>query len=219
MHHSPQFNSASPRVFDAPIARATPSLTSGFGAVMEQEHDLQSSTGGYFGPEDDLEVDAIDQVLRDQRVQLGANISLLERRYEMLPHPVRFQALRTRLRPPTKARRVSAQENVLDLLRDLLAQHLGLLGNIDILIAHAPGGCPGGLLLGEMARNHEDMAWKLSGFLKEVLSVRDLVPIPITAETNVRATGGAEMSWENEGGAPLPLPTVARATTNESQGG
>ena len=212
MHDSLSLNSPRPIVFETPIARATPSLTSGYGAVMEQENDLQSSTGGYFGPEDGLEVNAIDQVLRDQQVRLGTNISLLERRYETLPHPVRFQALRTRLRPPAKARRVSERPDVLALLRELVAQHLRLLDSIDVLIAHDAGGLRGGHLLAEMARNHEDMAAMLTVLLKEVLSVRDLVPTPVVAEAAVSVPGPAEISWENEGGAPRTLPPSAPAT-------
>jgi hypothetical protein len=212
MYEPPQFNAPKPHVFATPIACATPSRPSGFGAVMEQENDLQSSTDGYLGPLDGLEVNALDQVLRDQHARLGANISLLERRYETLPHPARFQALRTRLHPPAKARRVSERPDILDLLRNLVAQHRSLLSNIDVLIAHGTGESRGGHLMTEMARNHEAMAGMLSGLLNDMLSVRDLVPIPIIAQAPVRAAGSAEVSWENEGGAPLAVPAVVRLT-------
>ena len=61
---------------------------------MEQEHDLQSSTQGYLGAARGPHSNALDRILRNQQVRLGANLALLEKRYEMCRTPRAFQAPR-----------------------------------------------------------------------------------------------------------------------------
>src|SRR4051812_34145327 len=67
------------------------SRLSGFGSVMEQERDLQTSTTGYLGVDNGIHAVAIDRMLRNQGERLEGNITLLEQRYEMLPQPSRFK--------------------------------------------------------------------------------------------------------------------------------
>ena len=182
---------------DDPVRR---SLTSGFGAVMEQERDLQASTLGCVGAETGPRSTDVDRILRHQETQLGANIALLGQRYEMLPSPGRFRALQGKARPP--ARRVAGAADDDDPLRALIAQHVGLLGNIDVLIAQRPDGQRGELILNEVARNHEEMAWMLTALIKEDESVRDRLPSPVIAAAAPAPTPGTtEGNWENEGGA------------------
>lgn len=173
-----------------------PPLTSGFGTVMEREYDLQALTRNYVGTASGPHAAAIDRILRVQQEKLGANIALLGERYETLPHPVRFDALR---RHPAIAR-TSAEAEPLCALPALVAQHLGMLGNINTLIAQREDGERGELILTEVARNHEEMAWMLTALLKEDESVRDRLPLPVTA--TAPAAGSSEAGWENEGGAP-----------------
>ena len=189
---------------------AQPSVTSGFGAVMEQERDIQSSTDGYLGVSHGPRSTAINRILGHQQTQLGANIALLEERYEMLPHPVRFQVLREKRIHLTHARRAAALEDGGVFLPALVAQHLNLLRNIDALITQRPDGQRGELILAEIARNHEEMAWVLTALIKEEDAVRDLISAPITASTSpVAKPSSSEMNWENEGGAPRPERAVA----------
>jgi hypothetical protein len=190
--------------FRATIRQAQPALglrpparsfASGFGAVLEQESDLQASTEGYLGTVDGPHSAATDRILRDQQIRLGANVSLLEQRYDMLPASARFRGLRGRLRPPAKARRVTMES--IDALRHLVAEHLGLMENLELLM-----GKRGEHLLAEVAHNHEEMAWMLTALLKEDQSVRDQVAIPMVARRPVPAPLTAtEGNWENEGGA------------------
>jgi DNA-binding ferritin-like protein len=186
---------------------AQPGLTSGFGAVMEEERNLQSSTEGYLAAVNGPHAIALDRILRNQQLRLDDNIGLLEERYEMLPHPARFQALRGRLFPLTNSRRVATPSESNDLLPNLVAQHLTLLANVATLIAHSSQGGQGQYILTEVARNHEEMAWMLTALLKEDQSVRERVSVPVTAAVATAPTPGTtEGNWENEGGAPRASP-------------
>jgi len=167
---------------------------------MEQEHELHAATGGYLGEDHGARSGSIDRILLEQQVRLGVNITLLEQRYEMLPSPARFQALKEKHRPPAKARHVG-EAGVNDSLRDLVAQHLSLLERIQLLMAQGPDGQRGALILAEIAHNHEEMAWMLTALLHEDLSAYDLVHSPVIAAA--KSPGPSEANWENEGGAPL----------------
>jgi hypothetical protein len=166
---------------------------------MEQEHDLQATTGGYLDDDYGARSGSIDRILREQQVRLGVNITLLEQRYQMLPSPGRFQGLRERHRPPTRTRQ-RGESNVNDTLRNLVAQHLSLLGRIQLLIAQGPDGQQGALILTEVAHNHEEMAWMLTALFHEELSVHALVPLPVIAHV-ATTKSPSEATWENEGGA------------------
>lgn len=171
---------------------------------MEQESDLQFSTERFLGIDRGPHAEDLDRILRDQQTRLDANVTLLEKSYAMLPCPTRFRALHGRLRPPATARRVAPAPAILDLLRNLVAQHLGLLGNLDQLIAQHRAGPGDPLLLSEVAHNHEVMAWILTALIKEDESTRDSLPVLVTATAEalpVPAPSKTESIWENEGGA------------------
>src|SRR5437667_15455 len=121
MHYSPQ-------------SEAKPAVTSGYGSVMEQERELQSSTGGCLEAVSGPHAREVDGILRQQQVRLGANIALLERRCESLPHPGRFLTLQKRFTPLARARRVAPAESI-GLLPDLVARHVNLLQQLTALIA------------------------------------------------------------------------------------
>lgn len=79
----------------------------------------------------------------------------------------------------------------------LVAQHQNLMAEIDPIIAQNPDGQRGKLILTEVARNHEEMAWMLLALLNEdSVHARGLQAIP--AEIEVASPEG---NWENEGGA------------------
>ena len=212
MHATPQHDFSS-RPAAGTTTRATagiddtaqPPLTSGFGAVMEQERDIRSATAGYLAIDHGPQSASIDRLLRRQEAQLGANIALLEERYEMLPHPNRFRTLHTpKIRPPTARRTVPGKRD--DFLPSLVARHVELLRDIVALQTHRPDGQRGELILAEIARNHEEMAQMLTTWIKEDDSARDLLRVPTTA---VVAPAAAAPSvtvarWENEGGSALP---------------
>lgn len=175
---------------------AQPSLTSGFGAVIEKEHDLQSATEESFGQLSGHHSANLDRILHHQHSRLGANIALLEQRYEALPKPERFVNWHDRGRPPVKPQRMQSDEA--QLLPELVAQHARLLTDIDALIGCAPDGQRGELILTEVSRNHEEMAWMLTALLKEDESVRR-----IASEQGSERTGEsirAQENWDNEGG-------------------
>lgn len=166
---------------DGPVDPTEPSLRSGFASVMEQEHQLQSSTGGYRQATTLRLSSAIARILSKQQVALGANIALLEQRFETLPRNDDLALLPVRLAPPAKARHVASAPEHNCLLRNLVAQHLNILENIDTLLARGLAGQRGELILTEVARNHEEMAGMLTALLKEDESMRDGKPLPAGA--------------------------------------
>jgi hypothetical protein len=181
---------------DARNDSAQPSLTSGFGAVIEKEQDLRSATEGSFGRFNGPHSADLDRILHHQHSQLSANIALLEQRYESLPKPERFMQWHERARPPVHPRRVQPDE--IELLPGLVAQHTRLLADIDALIACAPDGQRGELILTEVSRRHEEMAWMLTALLKD-----DESTSRIAQERSGRRNGEsirAQENWDNEGG-------------------
>jgi hypothetical protein len=154
----------------------------GFGAVMEQEHVLRSSTSGFLDSAPGRQETAIDRILRTQQIQLGANIALLEQRYEM-PAPA---AAADRAREPHASSMPVTPASV-DRLSALVSHHVKVLGQIDTLLAAGGDGQRGGLILAQVAHNHEEMAWTLTTLLKENESVRDATPVPVIAGTAATA--------------------------------
>ena len=178
---------------------AQPPLTSGFGAVMEQEEKIQCATERSVGGDKGPKSAAIDRILRDHGTRLGANIALLEQRYETLPHPSRFKMLRA------NPDRLSTAEHAVigcddGILSALASQHVALLGKIETLIRQRPDGQRGELILAEIARNHEEMARMLTALVNDDESLRDMVPLS-ASEAPVPALPKGEAAWENEGGA------------------
>ena len=175
---------------------ALPSLTSGFGAVIEKERELRNATDDSCGHVTGNHTLQVDRLLQRQHSRLGANIALLEQRYESLPNPERFAIWHGRRGPPTTARKVVEREEV-DLLTELIARHRGLVSDIAALISRAPDGQRGEVILTEVGRNHEQMAVMLTALLNDDASIarslRDAVARP-------GGTNRAQQNWENEGG-------------------
>jgi hypothetical protein len=195
------FESSSP-----PASRDTAAPTPGFGSVMEQEHNLQASTNGFLDSVNGPHASSIDRILRNQHLRLSDNIALLEQRYEMLPHPMRFEALRARSAPLRKARRAVFAMESIGLLPALVAQHVHAIENLGTLIAQtSEGGQAGELILTEVVRNHTEMASMLTELLKADESARDMLPHPVLAAaiTPAPTPGTNEGRWENEGGATV----------------
>jgi hypothetical protein len=205
MQNTPDTDSRSPPSSGGVITRAQsgpgndtaqPSLTSGFGAVIEKEQDLQSATRASVGHAVGHRTTEIDRILHHQHSRLGANIALLEQRYGDLPKPERFATWCDRTRANTKPRRVQLDEA--RLLPDLIARHTSLLADIEALIGRAPDGQRGELILNEVSRNHEDMAWMLTALLTEDATVARR-PEDETKPAS-STTSQAEDNWDNEGG-------------------
>ena len=181
---------------------AQPPLTSGFGAVIEKELDLRSATEESFGQMTGAHSADLDRILKHQHSRLGANIALLEQRYEALPNPERFVNWHDRERPPVQPGRMQPAE--VGLLPNLVAQHIRLLADIDALIDCAPDGQRGELILTEVSRSHEEMAWVLTALVKEDDSTRRTV-----RDRNADGPGGtgfAQENWDNEGGPVRVVP-------------
>lgn len=175
---------------------AQPALTSGFGSVMEKERHLQSAIETYLNDASTPNGGQRDRILRNQHSTLGANIALLEQRYESLPRPARFLA-HPQHPFTTVARRGPAPHD--GALADLIAQHSELVTDITMLIALAPDGQRGELILGEVCRNHEEMAWMLSALRNEDdTASRARQPEPKTLQPADAAY--AHENWDNEGG-------------------
>lgn len=222
MHPSTPHDSPSPSFYgDTTIAaaglnnaNAPRSLTSGFGTVLEKEHELRSATEGYLAEATGPHSTDLDRILRQQQTRIGANIALLEQRYEMLPHAKRFQALHGVHFSPTRARPTAEPENG-GTLPNLVAQHRSLIGNLDALIIRDSDGQRGELILTAIGRNHEDMAGVLTALLRADDPARDRVTVPVVAAVGP-TPGTTEGSWENEGGAsrptraPMPMPIGAK---------
>ncbi|HUR57153.1 MAG TPA: hypothetical protein VM029_05560 [Opitutaceae bacterium] len=154
---------------DDPVTR--PSLTSGFAVVIEHEHDIRAATTGYLADQDAWRSDALERLLRQQQTQVAANIALLKQRYEMLPHPERFQALHQTLPRLSKSRGKTETRERASPLTALITEHVRLLESIDRLIARGREQHHAEHLLAEVARNHEEMAWELTALRGDVASV------------------------------------------------
>lgn len=205
MNNSTRTDSRSPPRTGGATARAStgarddashPSLTSGFGAVIEKEHNLQSAIEDSFGQLSGHRSVDLDRILHHQHSRLGANIALLEQRYEALPKPERFVNWHDRARPPVQPRRT--QQDEAELLPELVAQHTRLLADIEALIGCAPDGQRGELILAEVSRNHEEMAWMLTALLKDRDLLRHIAHGSSSDGSGV--TSRAQENWENEGG-------------------
>ncbi len=179
-----------------------PSLTSGFGTVIEKEHDLQVATLDSCGDADAELSGAMERILRHQHSRLGANIALLEQRYEALPNPERFVSWRSLHRPPAAPRRAPRDET--NLLPDLIARHGHLLADIETLIGCAVDGERGELILAEVSRSHAEMAKVLAALLTETEIVVERAPDAEASQP--RGTRQAQEDWDNEGGAARSTP-------------
>lgn len=206
MQYTPHIDSRSPPQSGGVVTRAQtdeqnntaqPALTSGFGAVIEKEHDLQNVTEDSLGQVSGQHAVKIDRMLRHHHTRLGANIALLEQRYETLPNPERFVDWNERLHPPGPRRRTEHRTES-ELLPELIARHTSLLADIDALIGCVPDGRRGELILAEVSRNHEEMAWMLTALLKEDATAARF--IDGSGDSVSKSTLQAEENWDNEGG-------------------
>lgn len=176
---------------------AQPPLTSGFGSVIQKEHDLQDLTENSLRHVTGGHAVEIDRILRHQQSRLGANIALLEQRYETLPNPERFVSWSDRHHPPATPRATEPGDEA-ELLPDLVARHTSLMADIEALIGCGPDGQRGELILIEVRHNHEEMAGMLTALLKE-----DATRASFVEEGSGRpskSTQQAEENWDNEGG-------------------
>ena len=176
---------------------AQPPLPSGFSAVIKKEYDLQAITEGSLRHVTGHHSAEIDRILRHQQSRLSANIALLDERYEALPGPERL-ASRNERHQVTNPTLGFEDRDESQVLPDLVTRHACLQTDIEGLIERAPDGQRGKLILREVSRNHEEMAWMMRALLKE-----DATSVPMAEDGGDRAPRGAsqaEESWDNEGG-------------------
>jgi len=196
---SPQTGPTSPR-------RAAVPPTRGFGPLLEQEHDLETSVSDNLLFVDGPRSAEIRRLLESQQGRIAGGIILLEQRIERLPCPERFRAL-ARLRARDSEGMPAARETG---LAHLALQHANLQDSLLTLIEHRPEGGRSERILVAVAQNHEEMAWMLNALLSEDDTVRDRELVPIIAAADPNAV---EQSWENEGGAARLTPITARRRT------
>jgi hypothetical protein len=180
---------------------AEPPLASGLGDLIDKEHALRSSIADRYGLIGGKHAAELARILRRQESQLDANIALLEQRYE---------GISTGEAPtdaddgdPSAPSRPASYEAG-EVLRDLGVRHASLLADIDSLLERAPDGRRGELILTEVKRNHEEMAWVLNALLSE----------DVTAARAVEDQGGPaagtmsreQENWDNEGGPERTAP-------------
>jgi hypothetical protein len=173
------------------------SLISGFGSVMDQEHALQTSIDNSLDQNNGPHATAISRILLQQQRWIGANIGLVARRFETLPHPARFHGFSEWPSPLGKNRRSEPIGTTQDVLPHLIAQHQRVLRSIDVLLAHLAGDQLGEQILQEIAHNHREMSWMLTALLRENETAQKGEWIP----GSNRRMGETPASWENEGGS------------------
>lgn len=179
---------------------AQPSLTSGFGAVIEKERELRVATENSLRHVPGTNAEEIDRLLVHQHGRLGANIALLEQRYESLPQPQRF--VHWHGGASSAEAEPSDQAGASDRLPALIARHTVLQADIDALIACDPDGQRGELILNEIRRHHAEMAGALSAVLSgELTAPSQATKVPVDASG---VTYRAQERWDNEGGPARP---------------
>lgn len=182
---------------------AQPSVTSGFGAVIEKERELRVATENSLRHVPGTNAEEIDRLLVHQHGLLGANIALLEQRYESLPQPQRFVHWH---RGSSAEAEQSSRGGPIDQLPALIARHTHLQADIDALIACDPDGQRGELILNEIRRHHAEMAVALTAVLRGERAAPSQAPkVPVDASG---VTHRAQERWDNEGGPPRDTPAV-----------
>lgn len=190
---SPSIASRSPPT--ATNAEPTDSVTSGFGAVMDQEHAIQSALLAALRRDNGPHSIAIARILLQQQTWISSNISMLARRIQSLPHPGRFRDFRDWRHPLDRNQEPGSGGGTLS---DLIAQHEHLLRSLETLIESMPQGDRDERILREVAHNHREMAWMLTSLLKEDEQARGGEFMPQVSTATRR---GRLETWENEGGS------------------
>lgn len=186
---------------------AQPAVTSGFGTVIEKEQMLLRTTEGCFGQYAGEHAAGLNRILRNQHARLGANIALLEQRYEALPNPERFVNWHSRGSAAAPPR--SQPQAQIERLPELVTQHARLRADIEALILRSPDGQRGELILNEVSRSHEEMAWMLNALVMDDASAKI-----IEDERGGGREGDAiraQEAWANEGGSAHTEPPMSSA--------
>lgn len=210
MQNTTRLESRSPPSHDLAETRASlaahnttaePPLASGFGALIDKEHSLRSAIADRYGLIGGKHAAALARILRRQEFQLDANIALLEQRYEGIStgeHPTEVDD------GDASAPSGPASYEAGEVLCDLVVRHASLLADIDALLQRGPDGRRGELILTEVRRNHEEMAWVLNALLSE-----EQTAARVAEDHRVRAAGAmgrAQENWDNEGGPARTAP-------------
>ena len=157
---------------------------------MRKERDLQSVTENYADLDHGPHSAVVTRILREQSRRLGANIAILEQRYEPLPSGSRVGTLQT-VHPPLRlVCDPSVEPAERGWLRGLIGQHERLIKSAENLVTDGSDGQRGALILKEVVQNHEEMTWMLTALLRDGLATCDIMPIPVDA-AGVRITPAA----------------------------
>jgi hypothetical protein len=172
-------------------------FVTGYGALLQQEHELRRNTLAEIDDVARPASPACDELLRTQESRLDVNITLLEQRYETLPKADRFHSVDDRPAARTSVRSAIRGRKRRGRLPDLVRRHLTALRALETLIQHSLIGQRAELILTAVAQSHEEMASALMVEIKrDHVGDRDFHQIVASAPSVAAA-----MAWENEGGA------------------
>jgi hypothetical protein len=196
---SPPERRASPA---AQNTTAEPPLRSGFGLLIDGEHRLRDSLAECSGRIEGNQAANVERILQHQQKQVDANIALLQQRYEGISTG-QIGAESNQPRPTCMSDSTTLKTG--DILRDLGRQLANLMTDIDGLVERAPDGQRGELILAEVRRHHEEMAWILKALLSEDETAARF-EIPTAASDTAHRE---QENWDNEGG-PIGNASPAR---------
>jgi len=155
--------------------RSTPEVLSrfnhGYGTMIEQEHMLQSSVSEIARASAMQYSANLKSILKSQLEQIGSAIFFLEQRCRSLPIPDRFRVLMQE--HFILAEQSGEPGSSADTVKDLIARHINLVCSLETLIARSAQHHTAELILSEVVRRHEEMAWTLAGLLQEESSRED----------------------------------------------
>ena len=184
----------------SPLPVETPAMQSeslnleGVALLLQQEIDLRHSVEGILVGLNWPHSAEIDRTLREQLLQLSANIAVLNQRYRI---PALVPSAKEDIPDFVDQTEVGRTREILS-LPDLIAQYRVILGTIGDLIAAGSDRERGKMILTRVALSHEEMATNLTTFLEEPSTFEH--PSLTSAVVDVPTRG--EATWENEGGMP-----------------
>lgn len=203
-HRATRLDSRSPPRSGGTVTRSGPPLlASGFGVLMEQEHDLKAAIESCLRTVNGRRAPEIATMLWEHQMRLETNLTLLEQRYQALPFPARFRAVPRLIEAATGSSAAAPTES-LALLPRLLGLHRNLIAEIESLLVRRGDGQRGEMILVQVGQNHERMAQMLTALVAgEPIGDPALPPI-VGAWPSPRPAADA---WANDGGAAAAVAT------------
>jgi hypothetical protein len=174
---------------------------SGFGTLLEAEHELRSAIERGIGDADDRHSTDLARILQEHHRQVETIGATLAARFERLPLPARFVALQTGTPMRTHARDARSLPDEGDSLRELARLHDELARQLGRL-AEGRSGPAVEQSFSDAVLQHEEMSWMLHALINDRVGTA-VEPGRRAAAAATQAPGMSESEWENEGGSPL----------------